>query len=496
MGKEAEASNLLDKAFAFDPFNVRVANSRKVLKHLAGYETKESEHYILRFDAKSDKVLADFVLDFLEEIHANLAKDFQFEPKGKTLVEVFNNHEMFSGRTVALPDLHTIGACTGRVVTMVSPRGKGLSRMFNWGRVIRHELVHIFNLAQTDFQVPHWLTEGLAVRNEGIARPPAWNVTLRERHDKGDLFNLDTVLLGFVRPKSPEEWSLAYCQSLLYVEYLIKTHGIAAVGQMLDAYHLGLSTRAAIKKVCGIDQDEFEKGYRAYVTAIVKALPDASPATTKAMTLKELEQAHEKNPDNDDASVNLAAEYLRRKQPAKAKTLVDGILEKTKGHAAASIVKAKLMIADGEALAARKLIESAVATHEKDVRLHGYLGRLCLEAKEYAAAGEQFEMCRKLDPLNGEWARLLRDVFEKLEDAPKLINILTEITGNDADDLTSRKQLAKLLLEAKRDAEAETVAHDAIHIDVLDEEARQYLLESLRRQDKNKEADKIATRYE
>src|SRR5258708_30267660 len=108
----------------------------------------------------------------LEEIHAELAEKFHYQPKGPILIEVFNNHEMFSGRIVALPDLHTIGACTGRMVAMVSPQGKSIRKAFNWGRVLRHEMVHIFNLEQTNFLVPHWLTEGLAVMNEGVPRPP------------------------------------------------------------------------------------------------------------------------------------------------------------------------------------------------------------------------------------------------------------------------------------------------------------------------------------
>ena len=102
----------------------------------------------------TDKLLAEFMAEYLETVHAQLAKDFQYEPEGRILIELFNNHEMFSGRTVGLPDLHTIGACTGKVVTIASPKGKGVRTPFNWGRVIRHELVHIFNLAQTDFLVP------------------------------------------------------------------------------------------------------------------------------------------------------------------------------------------------------------------------------------------------------------------------------------------------------------------------------------------------------
>ncbi len=496
LGKESEAQDLLDKAFKFDPFNVRVANSRKVLKHLAGYETKESSHYIVRFDPKTDAILAEFVLDFLEEVHAQLAKDFAFEPDGKMLIEVFNNHEMFSGRTVGLPDLHTIGACTGRVVTMVSPHGKGLARTFNWARVIRHELVHIFNLAQTDFQVPHWLTEGLAVRNEGIVRPPNWNVVLRERFEKNDLFNLDTVLLGFARPRSPAEWSLAYCQSLLYVEYLIKTHGIEAVGKMLAAFQTGLDTGSALKKACGVDKADFEKGYREYVAGIVKAIPVPVTPDDKPMTLAELKEANEKNPDDVDLAARLAYEHFRRKQIDEAKKLADQVLEKKPAHPLASIVKARILVAEKEDVAARKLIEAALVAHPGDFRLRGNAGRLYLEAKEYAAAAEQFEHCRRLDPLSGEWLSQLRDIYGKLEDSPKLIDVLREITENDADNLAGRKQLAKLLLEAKRYAEAEVVAREAMHIDVLDAEARKLLLQALREQKKDAAADKIEKRFE
>ncbi len=495
LGKEDEARDLLDKAFAFDPFNVRVANSRKVLKHLTNYETKESKHYILRFDPKTDRILAEFLLEFLEDVHERLKKDFNYEPEGKMLIEVFNNHEMFSGRTVGLPDLHTIGACTGRVVTMVSPKGKGLAKSFNWGRVIRHELVHIFNLAQTDYQVPHWLTEGLAVRNEGGVRPPAWNVSLRERVEKSDLFTLDNVLLGFVRPRSQEDWTMAYYQSYLYVEYLIKTHKIEAVGRMLEAYGRGLDTDAAIKKVCGIEKAEFEKGYRAYVTALVKTFPVIAKADT-AMTFAELQKAHDKDPDDADIAARLAAEHLRRKGKDEAAKLVEAVLAKDKAHPLATIVKAKLMVADGDDDGARKLVEAATEAHPADARLRAYLGKLLLDAKDPKAAAEQFERCRTLDPLSTEWLTQLKELYAKLDDGPRLIDVLKEIVEKDADDLDSRKLLAKRLVDAKMYAEAEVYATDALLIDVLDEEARKLLLESLRAQQKNDEVRKIEQRYQ
>src|SRR5205085_769349 len=218
-----------------DPFNVRVSNTLRVLEHLDKYKTLKTAHFELRFDPKADNALGEYLGDYLEQVYAELAKKFKHEPKGLILIEVFNNHQMFSGRTIALPDLHTIGACTGRMIAMVSPQGKGIRKPFNWGRVMRHEVVHIFNLDQTNFLCPHWFTEGLAVMSEGFDRPQPWNDLLRTRVPTGDVLNLDTIDLGFIRPRSPSEWNLAYCQAQLYVEYLAKTYGDDKIGDMLDA---------------------------------------------------------------------------------------------------------------------------------------------------------------------------------------------------------------------------------------------------------------------
>ena len=276
--------------------------------------------------------------DYLEDIYTDLAKKFAYSPEGPILLEIFNSHEMFSGRTVALPDLHTIGACTGRMVAMASPHAKGIARPFNWGRVLRHEMVHVFNLEQTHFLVPHWFTEGLAVSNEGYPRPQSWNELLvqrvpipspqplspaagergkpipspqplslgergkpipspqplspaagergkpipspqplsrgeRGKDEEGDgLLTLDTIELGFMRPRSPVEWTLAYAQAQLYVEYLKEKFGAGAVGELLNAYREGLDTAGAIAKVCKVDKATFEKGYREHLEKVVKSL--------------------------------------------------------------------------------------------------------------------------------------------------------------------------------------------------------------------------------
>src|SRR4029078_1610598 len=105
MGKEDDARKILADAFKSDPFNVRTSNSLKVLKHLENYKAIQTPHYLLRYDEKTDAALAHYLAEYLEGLYEDLAKQFNYRPTGLILVEVFNNHDMFSRRIGALPDL-------------------------------------------------------------------------------------------------------------------------------------------------------------------------------------------------------------------------------------------------------------------------------------------------------------------------------------------------------------------------------------------------------
>jgi cellulose synthase operon protein C len=488
LGREKEARDLLNKAFENDRFNIRVSNTLKVLKHLDKYVTLNTAHFELRFDPKNDDALAHYMADYLEGIYDDLAKKFDYRPKGPILVEVFNNHEMFSGRVVALPDLHTIGACTGTMFAMVSPNGKGIRKAFNWGRVLRHEMVHIFNLEQTNFLVPHWYTEGLAVVNEGYPRPQIWNQLLVERVPAGELMDLETIDLGFIRPKTPLDWNMAYCQSHLYVLYMKEKYPTYSDGAMLAAFREGLDSGSAIAKVCKVDKAKFEKGYREYLNGVVRSIK--GKPVSKAMTLKELKEAHEKDPSDADISAQLA-EKLVRTDKVEARKLIEKVLEAKKNHPLATVVKAKLLLQAGDAEGAKSLLEGALDKNNPEPKLLLELGNLWYEANDFAKAADLYEQGRKVEPYDSEWLTRLAKVHARTGDKEKQIAVLKDLVPADADDLEHRKRLARLLADTGKAADAEKYAREALEIDIRDKEAREILLKALADQKKDAEADKL-----
>jgi tetratricopeptide (TPR) repeat protein len=488
MGREPEARALLDKAFEADPFNVRVHNLLLVLKHLDSYQTIKTEHFVIRFDPAHDKVLARYMAEYLEKVYADLAAKFQYRPREPILIEVFNNHEKFSGRVIALPDLHTIGACTGRMFAMVSPNAQDIRKPFNWGRVLRHELTHIFNLEQSKFQVSHWFTEGLAVINEGYPRPQQWNELLLERVPKGELMNLDDIDLGFIRPRSPQDWHMAYCQSQLYVEYLKSKYGPGTVGELLDAYRDGLDTPEAVAKVCKVDKATFEKGYRAYLDEVLKTMKGTR--VEKPLGYRELQEAHEKDPGNLDLTARLAEQLIRRDK-AKAFKLTEEVLSKKHEHPLANYVKARLMLQAGDVDQAKTLLEAGLDRSAPEPKVLKELGKLYYDAGEFAKAAALFELGHKAAPLESQWLTELARVYAQTGDKDKQIAVLKELVPTDADDLEHRKRLAQMLLDAGRPAEAERYAREALEIDIRDAEVRQELDKALVAQNKDAEAEHL-----
>jgi tetratricopeptide (TPR) repeat protein len=488
LGKEKEARELLKKGFDADPFNVRVSNTLKVLNHLEKYETLKTDHFELRYDPKNDLALARYMGTTLEDLYEELAGKFQYRPKGPILIEVFNNHEMFSGRTIALPDLHTIGACTGKMVAMVSPHGRGVGKKFNWNRVIRHELVHIFNLEQTNYLVPHWVTEGLAVQNEGFARPPIWNRLLLERVPTGDLYTLETIDLGFMRPRSALDWNMAYCQSLLYIEFLQETYGPKCIGALLAAYRDGLDTAGAFQRACKADKPAIEKGYREFLDKVVAKL--GGKAANKPMDLAELKEAVQNNPGDLDLKARLAERYLDTDR-GEARRYAREVLDQKKTHPLASYVLARLATFAGDAEQAKLLLEAGLDRKNPEPKVVLMLGKMYYDASEFAKAAELFELGRQAEPHDPRWAVQLARAYAQTGDKKRQIAALKDLVATDADDLDHRKRLSRLLSETGDHAGAERYARQALEIDIRDKEARELLFKALGDQKKDAEIERL-----
>jgi tetratricopeptide (TPR) repeat protein len=262
-GDEDDARATLEAAHSLDPFNLRTTNYLRLLDELAAFARKESDHFIVMYDAKLDPVIPEYFSDYLESVHKIVCSDFKHQPAVKTFIEVFPTHDAFSVRTTGSPWIGTVGASTGRVIALVSPRaGKQTLGTFNWSQVLRHEYTHTVTLSMTDNRIPHWFTEGLAVWEEHSPLRWEWVPMLYQAVNEHELFTMDKLTWAFVRPRGPNDRQLAYAQSFWICTYLEETYGHDSILKMLDLYKQGLSQEEVFPKAIGVSIDDF---YDAFV---------------------------------------------------------------------------------------------------------------------------------------------------------------------------------------------------------------------------------------
>jgi tetratricopeptide (TPR) repeat protein len=484
LGEEPRAKQVLDEAFEADPFNVRVNNTLKVLEVLEGYETLETEHFRIRFNPQHDKIVAPYMAAWLEEVYPQLVKQMGFEPPEKSLFEIFSRakntdgHGWFSARMVGLPHIHPIGACAGKIVALQSPVD-GQQR-FNWGRVLKHEFIHVINLQQTDFNIPHWFTEALATLNEGYPRPQSWNDLLVESLARDKLFNLDSINFGFIRPHSSADWTLAYCQAELYAEYMIERFGDGSIAKMLAAYADNLTTAEALTRAFGVSQADFEQGYRKFVAKIVAQLPPA--ARDSEMSAGELQKALAKTPKDANLLAKLAQAQLGRRVYPEARRSADAALAIDPKNALAHYVRARLHLLVGENKEALQRLETALDRERPQENVLALLAGLKLKSEEFATAAELYELGARQDPGGVRWLKSLAAVYLKSSDDKKLTEVLTKLAEIDADDFAIRKKLAQLAIVAEDYPAAGRWSLEALRIDVRDVEVHAWRGEALMEQ--------------
>jgi tetratricopeptide (TPR) repeat protein len=477
IGRTDAAREILETAFESDPYHVRVSNMRKVLKLLDSYEAITTEHFVIHVDSQADKLLGQYMAEYLEQEYPALVKQFGFEPPRRTQFEVYNKskglsaHQWFSARMIGLPWIQTIGASTGMIVALASPNAQ--ERPFNWARVVKHEFIHILTLQETDFNIPHWFTEALATVNEGYERPATWNQLLIERASKGELMTLENLSLGFIRPKSPQDWEMAYCQSELYAQYMVEKFGPETLPKLLAAYRDNLTTPQAIRRAFGVELAEFEKGYLEYVQAIVAKLQAVAPEPKQ--TLAEVEKAHLADPDDVHLAARYALELLKVKRFKSARQLAEAVLEKNKAEPLAAVVMAQLALRAEDTDTAIKQLEAGLDRQRPHPELLELLGKLKLKSEQYTQAAELFQLGHDQDPANEVWLKGLAAAYLRLDDQPRLKQTLLLLVALDADDVNVRKKLAQMALADKNYPEAARYANMALQIDVLDPETHRML---------------------
>ncbi len=442
-GDEPGARQALESAFALYPYDVVTFNLLGMMDTLDKFATFRDGDIILKMSQDEAPALEPYVMALAHKALDTEAQKYRFTPKGPILIEMFEKHDDFAVRTLGLPGMiGALGATFGRVVTLDSPHAQ-TPGTFQWGATLWHELTHVITIQMSNQRVPRWLTEGVSVYEQRTgdptwARPGA--VEFAQLLEQGHTIKLTDLNAAFM---SGETISLAYYESSLLVDYMVKTYGIDGLRNVLLAYGQGLDTDAALKSALGTSLAGMQAGFTRELNQQFGQLEQAfagtgtDPAQLEGMPLPMLRALADKQPGSypvqmtlghalqeagqlDDAMkayerastavpvaiggdsphALMAAIALKQNDRARAIKELEALLSVDFDNVDAARELAKLMKEAGitDPARVRAVNERIVAVDPFDGDAHAVLGRLAMARGDAAAAEREFETVLTLKP--------------------------------------------------------------------------------------------------
>lgn len=275
-GEEKKALYHLEEGFRGDPFNVRAMNLLNVLDVLDGFETRTTEHFVVRLHPSEANVLWPYLKPLLDESWTKLTAKYDFIPRGPILIELFSEYEDFAVRTSGLPEIgHLLGVCFGSVITLSSPRGHKPPGTINWQEVVWHEFAHVITLQMTRNNIPRWLSEGVSVFEEKNGRPE-WGrrqeIELIKAVQEHRIIGLSDLNESFSQAKSLADLDFAYYQASLLVEFIVEHYGFEMLKTLIHSFADQADMSDAFKEVFAVPLAEVEGQFISWINERVEML--------------------------------------------------------------------------------------------------------------------------------------------------------------------------------------------------------------------------------
>ncbi|MFO7900034.1 MAG: tetratricopeptide repeat protein, partial [Planctomycetota bacterium] len=458
--KYDEAKELLERSHRIDGYNVRTYNTLELLDDMATYpEAKTGDRLVVKLDGERDRLLTAYVREHALRSLAELERTYGHKLAQPVVVEVLPTQRYFAARCVGLPHIGAIGVCFGNVVALTSPRVQ--RGRINWRETLRHELTHAVTLLGTNYRIPHWLTEAMAVHEQGSDRPYQWDVLLKTSARLGRILPISKLTRGFTRPESREQRMLAYCQSEVVLDFILKEHGDEALPALMKQFRQGKELAGAIEAVTGRPLPEFEKKCMAYIHGVAGAipvLPHVSPRDVKQI------EAAAKDRTDAAAQCNLAILRMAQRKRPEALAAAKQALKANPDCAEAHYLIARIRMTERNKKEAVAAAKAAVACDDRYTPAHYFLGGLAAKDGETDRAIEHLRRAIRGNPRFPGAYKGLAKIYRGQDDEAKAAAVYEELIEHTSDSLAECLELCRHYETREAWADVARVADVAIAI--------------------------------
>lgn len=444
-----------------------------------------------RFQVPKDeaRIVSRYVPQVMNRALQSYIKKYHVTPKLPVFMELYDKPEDFQTRTFGEPaGAGIMGVCFGRVITSMSPSvGKT-----NWAYVLWHELAHTMHAHISKWRVPRWFTEGLAEYETTVVKPEwkrEYGRHLYRMMTQGAMPGVLDVNMRFTRSKTLLGVVLAYFQSTLIIEFMVKRWGFEKINKALRAYGKGFTTARVLREIYSIEPGAFDKAFKAYIENKFRCYRNQfDPMSFSVLSAEEFDKLAKAHPGDPKILAQKAMFYIYQRDLQKAvSTLSAAVASHPKDPYvlfAQALSHRVMRKHDDEKTILERLVNGGHDSYEGRMRL------AVLESmqKQNRAAIEHLKVAARLDPEAAEPHEMMARIYKKLGDDIEVANAaerlaLIQQTRPDVGySVIIRNARLKRWDRVRRFAEL------ALHLQPFNPEIHEKVAWSLRAAKKHKEA--------
>lgn len=464
-GQEDEPRKQLEMSYDNGYRNEETVNSLRLLDSYKNFITFKDGETVLKLHKKESQLLHPYFEAEMKRIIAAYNVKYKMTLPGPVQVEVYPDHEDFAVRTMGMPGLGALGVTFGEVIAMDSPSGRPPGE-FHWASTLWHEMSHVYILTATNFRVPRWFTEGLAVHEETEASPewgdritPDIVVAIREKK----LLPVAELDRGFIRPEYPTQVIVSYYQAGRICDYIKAHWGADKLLDMVHSFAQHKTTPDVVRLDLGMAPEEFDKQFLEWLDkdigqtvanfdkwrATLKDVAQRAKNKNYDEVLKEGEEARLLYPDYiypaNPYEFMAQADIAKGDKPAAVAILT--AYEKIGGHNPPALKQlASLEEELGKPADAAAALDRLNYVYPVDEDLHHHLGDLWLAQNNFAGAVREYNAVVNMNPLDKASAQfnLARAYFAAGEKDKAEDHVLASLEA-----APSYRPAQKLLLQLK-----------------------------------------------
>jgi tetratricopeptide (TPR) repeat protein len=491
LGDEVTAAKYLTEAYERDPFHIRLVNTMTLMDAFPkDFVVVETKHFRIRMHKKEIDLIGPYVVELHERCWDEMAKRYGFEPAVPIVCDMYPNHNDFSVRTVGMSGLGALGACFGKVCTLLSPRAKEVMGKFNWGTVVWHELGHVWALQLSKNRVPRWFTEGLSTYEEKLGYP-GW-----ERELEGEIFQAfhGKKLMKINQLHAGGDLINLYLYGSLIHEFIATKWGFDKQIQMLKLWGAGKGTPDVFQEALGITPDQFDDQMHAWLKDwLSKRVGLRLPVTPNPQEMARLEQAAEDDP-MDSASMGRLARMLDAAgQKADAEMWAKKALKVDDACIDALVVLAGVMGTPERRRfdKAAELYGKAIEAGATDFQTKWQRALMLCKGEDWDRAIPALEEAKAAYPRyigpNNPYEKLI-EIYELRKDEENKLKQMEQLIAIDHDTFKLRKDIAEIYKKRGEKEKLVKALESALYIGVFDTRLHAYLGREYRDFGKNEKA--------